>query len=111
MGIYSDEPDPPTYFQVVETADCVRYTDLGQAQWFMDRINYAFGGQASTNVRLAEDGTTIRWFGYYQLRLGDWLYKGNTAIDDKTLRASALKPSLTQWSAEDSVPGAAGGTA
>ncbi|OXM53779.1 hypothetical protein CFP71_21445 [Amycolatopsis thailandensis] len=97
MGVYSDEPDPPVYYQAVEATDCVRYTDVSQAKWFQDRINYAFGGQSSTNVRMADDGTTIRWFGYYWLRLGDWLYKGNTAITDEVLRASGLRPILTTW--------------
>lgn len=108
MGVFSDEPDPPTYYYAVEAADCVRYTDVAQAKWFMDRINHAFGGQASTNVRMAEDGTTIRWFGYYWLHLGDWLYKGNTAITDEVLRASGLRPSMAEWPAAPK-PGGDGG--
>lgn len=99
MSLYSDEPDPPVYFQAVEAADCVKYTNVSQAKWFMDRINAAFGGQATTNVRMAEDGTSIRWFGYYWLRLGDWLYRGNTAVTDEVLRASGLRPIVAQWPA------------
>lgn len=94
MGVYSNEPDPPDYYQVVDTADCVRYTDVGQAQWFMDRIQYAYGS-TQTNVRL--DDTTIKWFGYYKLQLGDWLYKGTTPITDEVLRASALRPVASTW--------------
>ncbi|WP_027944024.1 hypothetical protein [Amycolatopsis taiwanensis] len=97
MGVYSDEPDPPIYYQAVESYDLVRYTDVSQARWFMDRINYAFGGQQATNVRMGEDGETIRWFGYYFLHLGEWLYKGNTACSDEVLRFSGLRPIMTEW--------------
>jgi hypothetical protein len=89
VGIYSPEPDPPVYFQVVDTRDCVRYTDVAQAQWIMDRINYAYGG-TDTDVRL--EGTTVRWFGYYRLDLGDWLYSGTTPMSDEVLRASQFRP-------------------
>lgn len=89
MGVYSPEPDPPVYFQVVDTRDCVQYTEPGQAAWFIDRINYAFGG-TETDARL--DGSTIRWFGYYHLDLGDWLYSGTTPMSDEVLRASQLRP-------------------
>lgn len=94
MGIYSNEPDPPVYYAVVDTRDCVRYTDAAQAQWFMDRIQYAFGG-TDTNIRL--DGTTIRWFGYYALPIGDWLYAGNIPMTDEVLKASAFRPTLETW--------------
>ncbi|SFO82204.1 hypothetical protein SAMN05421810_10171 [Amycolatopsis arida] len=103
MGVYSDEPDPPVYYQAVDAADCVRYTDVSQAKWFRDRINFAFGGQRSTNVRMDADGTTIRWFGYYVLRLGDWLYRGNTPITDEVLRASGLRPVTTSWPEDSTV--------
>lgn len=94
MGVYSNEPDPPEYYAVVETKDCVRYTDPTQSQWFMDRINYAYSGTA-TNVRM--DGDTIRWFGYYRLDVGDWLWGGTTPITDEVLRASTLRPVPGTW--------------
>lgn len=100
MGVYSDAPDPPVYFQATDTSDCVRYTDPSQAQWFMDRINYAFGG-TSANVRFDTDGVTIRWFGYYWLHLGDWLYHGDTAIPDDQMRASQIRPIVGDWSSVD----------
>lgn len=94
MGVYSNEPDPPYYYQAVDTHDCVRYTDVAQAQWFMDRIQFAYGS-TKTNVRL--DGTTIRWFGYYSMDVGDWLYNGTTPMTDEVLRASQLRPLDSAW--------------
>ena len=94
MGIYSNEPDPPVYYAVVDTKDCVRYTDPDQAQWFMDRIQYAYGGD--TRV----EGTTIKWFGYYRLDIGDWLYGGTTPMSDEILKASQLRPNLEEWPPE-----------
>lgn len=96
MGVYSNEPDPPTYHQVVDTHDCVRYTDVAQAQWFIDRVNWAYGG--GTDARLED--TTVRWFGYYQLALGDWLYNGTTAMSDQVLRASQFRPVLDTFPTE-----------
>lgn len=88
MGTYSDQPDPPVYYQVVDTRDCVRYTDVDQAQWFIDRINRAYG--SDTGARL--DGEIVRWYGYYQLHVGDWLLNGTTPMSDAVLRASRLRP-------------------
>lgn len=100
MGVYSNQPDPPVYFQAVDTYDCVRYTDPSQAQWFMDRINYAFGG-TTANVRFADDGVTIQWFGVYFLHLGDWLLQGNTPATDDQLRLSTSRPVTGDWSSVD----------
>jgi hypothetical protein len=97
MGVYSDEPDPPDYFAVVDTRDCVRYTDVSQAQWFIDRINAAFAGN-ETEARL--DGTTVKWFGYYNLPLGDWLYGGQVSMSDEVLKASAFRPTFDTWPPE-----------
>lgn len=102
MGVYSDESDPPVYYQVVDTRDCVRYSDSAQAPWFMDRIRFAYGG-TSTNVRLDSDGT-IRWFGYYWLHLGDWLYGGTTPVTDEVLRASHLRPVGVDWPSATPTP-------
>jgi hypothetical protein len=88
MGVYSNAPDPPSFYQVVDTHDCVQYTDVDQAPWFIDRINYAFGG--GTDARL--DGQTVRWFGYYELHIGDWLYNGVNPMTDEVLRASQFRP-------------------
>lgn len=100
MGIFSNEPDPPVYFNVVDTRDCVQYTDVDQAPWFMDRIDNAFAG-STTNVRMDSDGTTILWFGYYRLALGDWLYAGNIAMSDEVLKASAFRPTVETWTPEE----------
>jgi hypothetical protein len=96
MGVFSSQPDPPTYYHAVDTSDCVRYTAVAQAQWFMDRIQYAYAG-STTNARLDPDGSTIRWFGSYTLALGDWLYAGKTAMTDAVLRDSAFRPNLSAW--------------
>jgi hypothetical protein len=96
MGAYSTEPDPPTYATVADTHDCVRYTNVAQAQWFMDRINVAFAG-STTNARL--DGTTVKWFGYYTLPLGNWLYAGTVSMTDEALRASSFRPITAVWEA------------
>lgn len=87
-----DPPQPPEYYRVVETTDLAHYTDPAQAQWFMDRVNTAYSGQASTNVRMDPDGTTIRWFGYYYIELGDWLWQGKVRITDEVLPYSTLRP-------------------
>lgn len=97
MGVFSNEPDPPSYFQVVDTHDCVRYTDIAQAQWFIDRVNFAYGGE--TDARLDDD--TIRWFGYYHLALGDWLYSGSIPMTDDVLRASQFRPVTTTFPTEE----------
>lgn len=102
MGQYSDQPDPPVYHQVIETKDCVRYTDPRYAQWFVDRINFVYG---DANVRVDETHT-IRWFGYYALRVGDWLYSGTTPVTDEVLRASQLRPAGSVWPLE-AAPGLA----
>lgn len=91
MGTYSDQPDPPTYFQAIQTSDVVRYTDVAQQQWFLDRIRYAYGS-TNANARIDPDGTTIRWFSSYVLPLGYWLYKGNTPVSDADLHAGLLRP-------------------
>lgn len=101
MGVFSDQPDPPVYVNAVDTYDVVRYTDVSQAQWFMDRINFAYGGQATTNVRFDADGTTILWFGVYFLHLGDWLLKGDSPITDDALRTSPVRPLAGDWSGVD----------
>jgi hypothetical protein len=90
---YSDQPDPPEWYQVVQTDDCVRYTDPSQAQWFFDRINFEYGS-TTPNVRFDDDGTTIRWFGFYVLHLGDWLWKGTYGMTDEQFRGSVLRPVL-----------------
>lgn len=89
MAQYSTEANPPNYYQVVNSHDCVQYTNVDQAQWFVDRINFAYGG---TDARL--DGTVIRWFGNYTLNLTDWLYNGTTPMSDEVLRASQFRPLL-----------------
>lgn len=103
MGVYSQEPDPPVYYAVVNTADLVRYTDSAQAQWFIDRINYAYGGYTA-NVRIEPDGSTIRWFGYYFLGLGDWLWQGTSPMSDEVVRASALRPVPLDFPDDPSAP-------
>lgn len=87
-----DPPQPPEYFRVVETTDIAHYTDVSQAPWFIQRIETAFGGPQSVNVRMDSDGTTILWFGYYYLRLGDWLWRGQVRVTDEILRYSTLRP-------------------
>lgn len=91
MGIFSDQPDPPVYYQAIATSDVVQYTDVGQHQWFLDRIQYAFGS-TNANVRLDADGTSIRWFSSNVLHLGDWLYQGKTAVTDSVLHSGSLRP-------------------
>lgn len=76
--------EPTETFQVVQTRDCVRYTDPDQFEWFWSRINRAFG--TDCNVRFDPDGTTIRWFGAYSLPLGSWLVGGQTSLTDAQLR-------------------------
>lgn len=101
MGTYSDHPDPRVYYQVVDTKDCVRYTDPAEAPWFRDRINWAYSG-TPTNVRM--EGDTIRWFGGYYLHIGDWLYAGTTPVSDYTVRNSSLRPILQSWPDDPSAP-------
>ncbi len=91
MGTFSDHPDPPEYYQAVQTYDVVRYTAVSEAPWFFDRIQFAYGS-TNANVRFDTDGTSIRWFSSLVLRLGDWLYQGKTPITDAQLRTGALRP-------------------
>lgn len=102
---YSNEPLPPQHHVVAVSSDAFRYTNVNQAQWFFDRINMAFGS-TTPNVRM--EGTTIRWFGYYWLNLGDWLYQGMTPVTDEVMRASYLRPVGNDWPPDpglDWVPG------
>lgn len=90
MGQYSSEPDPPNSYQIVDTHDCVQYTNTSQAPWFCDRINFAYGGD--TDARL--EGGVVKWFGNYRLNVGDWLYNGTTPMSDEVLRGSQFRPVL-----------------
>lgn len=92
MGVFSNAPDPETYYQVAQTRDIVKYNDVSEAQWFRDRLAYAYGGYAYVNVRMDADGTTILWFGGYRLPLGSWLYAGTTPMTDEQVYFSTLRP-------------------
>lgn len=88
MSVFSDEPDPAGYYEAVEVHDCVRYTDPSEQQWFIDRIEFTFGGTANARV----EGDVIRWFSAYELHLGDWLYEGQQPVSHDQLHRARILP-------------------
>lgn len=86
-------PKPPVV-RVVQPGKVCQYTDVNQFDFFREWINWC-GGQSQerngANVRMDEDGETIRWYGAYYLPLGGFLVEGRTYVPEDMLRGQ-LRP-------------------
>lgn len=86
-------PTAPPVVHCTAMRQLVRYTDPEQFNFFRDWINWCQNNNC--NVRFDPDGTTIRWFGAYVLRIGDFLLDGITPITEDDV-LFFLTP-LPQW--------------
>lgn len=89
----------PLVRHAVQPHRLVQYTNVNQFDFFVQWINWCEGQSQQrngANVRLdEEDGTTIRWYGFYYLPLGGYLVEGRTAITEQQLRGQMFP--VAQW--------------
>ena len=97
----------PGVLRVQQLQEVAQYTDPDQFEFFRDWINW--NNNNNCNVRFDPDdpnGTTIRWYWAYYLRLGDWLLGGLYPLSEESLRFS-LAPQLgwpTTFTEQDLAP-------
>ncbi len=71
-------------------AQTVQYTHTNQFDFFRDWIN--FNAANDCNVRLDDDGTTIRWWYAYYLPLGSYMVNGTTVFSTESLLRNMVAP-------------------